>query len=247
MKITDINTQIGYVNINGKYDNCTTDKLIGTLDDYNVDSCVCFHNLSIVSTMAGNTLMSDFEKKNSRISACYLLRPQFDNPAMPSLSDLRDIIISQKPAAIKLKPKEDNYLLTPFYCGELLELLNQLHMPVFIDKTDCDFSNLPALVEKYSNVKFIIIRSGISDTNYITPLIKKTVNVYFETSVMIDFGYMDFFVNKFGSQKLLFGSGLPFYTPAGPLGMVLYGDFGQQDKSNILHDNWERIQGGRKL
>lgn len=243
LEIVDIDTSIGY-NIGQTSRFTEPAQLVDALDTYRISSAVTFHTDALRDSIRGNALAAKAAQDHSgRLHSCYVLRPDLGSSEMPSAIDLADQISAQKPAAIKLYPQAQRYLLSKFYSGELLEVLDSLHMPVLLDhdqKPDNNF--LPDLAVSYPNIKFIILKQALNETRIIRPLIKKLQNVYFSVGTIIDTCFIEEVARDFGSSKLLFGSRMPHFMPAGALGMVLYSRISESDKNAILSGNWKRIQ-----
>jgi predicted TIM-barrel fold metal-dependent hydrolase len=54
-------------------------------------------------------------------------------------------------------------------------------------------------------------------------------------------GIIEEMVNGAGSEKILFGTDLPWYSPHYAAGAVLYSRISEEDIHNIFHRNAERI------
>lgn len=247
MRITDINCMIGHWNTRRRIFK-TSDELLAVLDQYRISDCVAFHSTAVWNPKQGNDIIRELAKNSSdRIKACYILEPNLGSSVMPEADQLLQKLKEERPLAIKLDPVSKKYRVDNFYCGELLEILNELEMPILFDADQVPgFDYLPSLAKAYPKIKFVILRRGLNESRYIVPLIRKLDNVYFDTSIMIDTGIIEEIVNKYGSDKLLFGSGLPFFEPSGALSMILYARIKDSDKENILYKNWLKIEGGKR-
>lgn len=245
MKIIDINCTFGTLIKKGKKFTKSSDLLL-EMDKYRISSCIAFSSLYVWQPMLGNENVKDIaEASRGRIKACYVLEPNLGTTEMPGRDELARKLEVDRPAAVKLYPRSNNYVLDGFYCGELLELLNRYEMPVFLDSNEApDYKDIPGLAMAYPNIKFVILRTSIKKSRNTIPLLSKLENVYFDMSVMIDTGLIEEIVDRFGSEKLLFGSGMPFYVPAGALSMIIYSRIDKKHRENILFRNWERIEGG---
>ena len=243
MRIIDINCMIGSWPAKQRQFR-EPDTLIAEMDKYRLDSCVAYHSMSLWSTQRGNALTRQMSMDSAgRIKSCYVLEPNLGSSEMPEAEALLKQLSEEKPAAVRLLPKTKNYRVDEFYCGELLEVINELKLPVlFAAEENPGFECLPLLAKAYPGIKFILLRHGFKDSRYLLPLIKKLDNIYLETGMMVDTGLIEEIVDKYGSEKLLFGSGLPFFVPAGALSLILYARIKDEDKENILGRNWLRLE-----
>lgn len=245
MKIIDINCMLGTWP-SEKLRFSDNAGLLREMDSYNISTGIAFSSIALWSPERGNQLINEaVAASNGRVKACYILDPILCRSDMSWESSLLIRIKKEKPSAVKLYPNRNCFTLDSFYCGEFLEMLNELSMPILFDADQApSFEKLPDLARTYKNIKFIILRHSMNRVKYTIPIIKKLDNVYFDTSVMADTGLIEEIVNKYGSEKLLFGSGIPFYVPAGALALVLYSRIREGDKEKILSLNWENIERG---
>lgn len=242
-EITDINTGIGYLpGMKTRFDD--PQGLLSAMDTYHIKKAVAFHTDAVRDAVRGNAIVAEAAKSSGgRLSACYVLRPELGGSELPTASELLEQLKIERPAAVKLFPVSNRYPLDEFYAGELLDVLNELHMPLFLDNDQKPpFENLPALARKYPNIKFVLLRHSMNETRHTRPLLAKLDNVYFDIGIMIDTCFIEEMVDKFGSGRFLFGSGMPVYLPAGSLGLVIYSRISDDDKQAIFSGNWNRIQ-----
>ncbi len=243
MKITDINCFVGYIE-SAPYNLYTPEMLSGKMDKYGITNAVVYSKWAIGNHKEGNAEISALsEKSDGRFSACYVLAPNLDTRQMPSADELISQLKAERPAAIKLYPARNGYILDSFYCGELLDIINEFKIPLLLDMNEgLNFATLPTLANEFPDIPFVVLSAGLRFSHYVSPLITKRNNVYFDTRDTIDMGYLDEMVNRFGSEKFLFGSNMPHMDPSGMLSMIIYGEFAAEHKENILSDNWQRLQ-----
>lgn len=245
MRITDVNCMIGpWPERLHQYK--SVGDLTTVMDRYRLTDCIAFHSTALWSPGRGNAMIRQMAGESSgRVKACYVLQPNLGGHTMPDSDELLKQLARERPSAVKLYPKSQRFTVNDFYCGELLEVLNQLALPVLFDADEApDIVNLPGIARSYPGIRFVILRQGANESKYTIPLIRKLDNVFFDTSIMTDTGIIEEIVNRFGSEKLLFGSGLPLFVPSGALSMIIYARIKDADKENIFYKNWLRIGGG---
>ncbi len=73
-------------------------------------------------------------------------------------------------------------------------------------------------------------------------LTKRFENVYYElTAIPIIRGFLEDIVNAAGSERVLFGTDLPWFSTMHGVGMVLGADIDDEDRLNIFYRNGERL------
>ena len=245
MKIIDVNVMLGPWHYPTRYRD--TDGLIKYMDDYRISSAVVYHSAAQMTPWQYNEEISCIARQSdNRIVACHMLDPMLDEKNESGTGSLVDRLRATRPAAVRMLPKTQRYPLNRFFCGHILEILDELCIPLLLDADEApELCDIPALAMDFPNMPIVILRKCLNYSRSITPLLKKLKNVYMDINIMIDTGYLEELVNeRCGSEKLLLGSGLPHHVPAGGLSMVLYSPMDEYHRENILHANWERLQGG---
>jgi predicted TIM-barrel fold metal-dependent hydrolase len=245
MKIIDVNVMLGPWPAPARY--CTVDGLLQYLDDYRIASAVVCHSAAQMNPWQYNGEMSRIAvESGGRVLACHVLDPMLVEQSEPGEGTLKERLMANRPVAVRMMPKAQNYPLNAFFCDQVLDVLNDLRLPLLLDADEApSFADIPPLARDFPDIPFVILRHYFNCSRSLTPLLTKLNNVYIDMNTIIDTGYIEELVNeRCGSEKLLLGSGLPHHVPAGGLSMVLYSTIDERHKQNILHGNWERLQGG---
>ena len=243
MKIIDINVATGPQPFSAKYRD--PEGLIRVLNDYRITTAVAYHSAAQMTPWKYNSEMSKIAADSSgRIQACHVLDPMLDERSEPGEGTLLERLKANRPAAVRMLPKTQNYPLNAFYCIDMLEVLNELRLPLLLEADEAPpFADIPQLALDFPEMPIVILRHSFNCSRSLTPLLTKLSNVYIDINIIIDTGYLEELVNeRCGSKKLLLGSGLPWHVPAGGLSMVHYSTIDDGDKENILYRNWERLQ-----
>ena len=249
MKIIDINAGLGIALKSRRY----TDEsgLIRYLDGYRIESAVTWNGAADRHPEAGNAeMLAISARSGGRLLPCMLLEPALDSLGLPGEGDVIARLRQSAPAAVRVVNGADPKLwLDKFYAQDILRPLNETRMPLIIsgDYGPDLLHALPEMAEAFPDVPLILLRHGLNQFRTIQPLLKYTKSVYFDMSTMLDAGGIEEIVRKFGSERLLFGSGLPQFVPSGALGLLMYTDISEADRENIAHANFERLEGGIRL
>lgn len=107
----------------------------------------------------------------------------------------------------------------------------------------CDESDEVRIVaERYPDVTFICGHSFFGNFDQAYDRLKDLGNIYYElTAVPIEPGFMEKICRKAGSERLLFGSDLPWFATSHSIGCVLSADLTDNDRENIFWRNGDRI------
>jgi predicted TIM-barrel fold metal-dependent hydrolase len=245
MKIIDVNTMLGPTPAPARYRDA--EGLLRYLDDYRITSTVTCHSAAQMVPWQYNAEMSQIAgASGGRISACLVLDPMLAEKSLPGEGTLLERLNASRPSAVRMFPKTQRYPLSAFFCDHILGTLDELRLPLLLDADEMPrLEDIPPLAHDFPHMPIVILRHYFNASRALTPLLTKLENVYIDINIIIDTGYLEELVReRCGSDKLLLGSGLPHHVPAGGLSMVFYSDLDDSHKHNILHANWERLQGG---
>ncbi|MBO7146476.1 MAG: amidohydrolase family protein [Lentisphaeria bacterium] len=162
----------------------------------------------------------------------------------------RDLALfdSWKPYAVGLKilPIYHNHKLSDKEYDYALSFADERALPVLIHT----WGNAPecGIYEtlcKYPNAKFFLAHCCFGAWEYAERCVKETHNnVWLElTAVPGERGIIEKLVGMVGSEKILFGTDLPWFDEYQAVGGVLSADITEDDMRNILYRNVENILG----
>jgi uncharacterized protein len=166
---------------------------------------------------------------------------------------LYDFMMKNHIGAVRLFPNDHNYTLNPWNVDKLFSAAEEMCIPVFIEgrpvegTTDAYYSQIYELSRVYKNTPIILLTTGYRSSRIICELMDKCPNFYIDTSTFINFRGIEDTVKNFGSERILFGSRMPFIEAGASLGRVIYADIKRQDKENIASRNIKRLLNNNKL
>ena len=101
------------------------------------------------------------------------------------------------------------------------------------------------IAQKYPHVKFFMGHSIYGDKEYEKRVVTETPgNVWLElTAIPGNLGHIERLVKAVGSERILFGTDMPWFDEFQAIGGVLSAEITDEDKRNILYRNAERILG----
>ena len=98
------------------------------------------------------------------------------------------------------------------------------------------------ILNKYHNLIFIAGHSFHGNWDKAVELAKKYPNLYLElTAVLDDRGPLDMFIKEIGSERILFGTDLPWFSTHHGIGAVLSAEMTDEDRRNIFYRNGARL------
>ncbi len=126
------------------------------------------------------------------------------------------------------------------------ELADRKALPVLIHTWGHSPFDGPEIVrqvaERYPNVRLLIGHSCHDEWDKAVALVNDFPNLYFELCAVLDErGILEKFVKEAGSQRIVFGTDLPWFNHHYYVGSVLGADITDDDRHNILHRNAEKL------
>jgi predicted TIM-barrel fold metal-dependent hydrolase len=98
------------------------------------------------------------------------------------------------------------------------------------------------ILNKYTDLVLIAGHSFHGEWDRAVELVKKYPNLYLElTAVLDDRGPLDMFVKEIGSERILFGTDLPWFSTHHGIGAVLSANMTDEDRRNIFYRNGARL------
>jgi hypothetical protein len=98
------------------------------------------------------------------------------------------------------------------------------------------------ILERYPDLILFAGHSFSGDWERACELANEFPNMYLElTAVMDDRGVLEMFCERVGSQRILFGCDLPWFSYWYYIGAICAADIGDEDRLNILYRNGEKL------
>lgn len=135
--------------------------------------------------------------------------------------------------------RQDEYGMADDFLHPLYERLNRKH-GLILHHDFGPVGPLEDVVKAYPNITFIAGHLGRRTSRYV-PLLKRYPNFYNCTCATLRYDEVAEFVNKIGSEKLLYGSDLIVLDSTFGFGPVVYAKISDSEKRNILGLNMDKI------
>ena len=158
----------------------------------------------------------------------------------------------------RMEENKPSYLGFKFHCDSHSTALADPAYAPFLEYMDAN--GLPALLHTWGNsayngvdvVKAVALRypnaiffcghSFHGDWLRGAEIAKDCPNLYYEiTAIADDYGSIELLCEKVGSERVLFGTDLPWFDTHHGIGAVLSADINDEDRRNIFYRNGERL------
>jgi predicted TIM-barrel fold metal-dependent hydrolase len=222
-----------------------TEAMIGTMDECGVRMLVFSHHDALLAPDIGNrTAVDAVRDYPDRLRAYCVVNPNYPDRAEADLSsfdEYRDVYVG-----LKLHPDHHGTPLSHENYRAAWEFANSRDLLVLTHTWQGSELSGPSMVrqvaEKYPRVKLLLGHSFHRDWDAAVSVARDIPSVYLElTAVFDDRGAIEKLVDGAGSDRMLFGTDLPWFDPHHAVGVLLSAAISDEDRHNICHRNAERL------
>ncbi len=231
-KVMDVNVRLG---------RCATapplalesDALLAEMDRFGIESAVVSHWMAQeYDAEQGNEALA--RARHARFVPAWVALPE-----RASLLALE----GRKPRAVRLYcgTVHHNFSSALWSCGELCEHLQQHSVLTLISREDIEWNSVAELLQNFPQLPLVVLDIGYRADRYLFPLLHHFSNLYFDSSTYLAHRQLESYVDRFGPERVLFGSRLPLYTPAAALGVLAGARISGEAKLAIAGGNLRRL------
>ncbi len=223
-------------------------ELLEEMDFNGIDEAFVYHQGMIETDPAyGNKLiLQETAKAPERLHATWtILPPITEEEYLPE----RLIPAMQKNGikALRAYPEKNRFFLDRITMGELLDVMVEKRIPLFLSPQD-GWKSIFDVMKEFPKLTVILTNYGLwGSDRYFFPLIRAYENVYIDTSDYQVVDGINAFYNKFGDERLVFGSNYPMDYYGGPIVSLLSSDLSQESVEKIASGNITRIMSEVRL
>ena len=245
MKITDCRLRYGQGEPKNR-ERCFTspEQALAFMDLCDIDTAVAFHNFGIYDYETANAEIMDVCKASGgRLLPGFWLDTLFGSGMQKEKdqAELCDYLCANRPVLTAINPAKQRFSLNPCYTGRLMEVLQELQLPLMLSGLKNDWNNLPLLLTQFPRLKVILFRCIRVKARYIVPLMQQFPNVYLDSGEMADFNTLENYTHCIGAERILYASGMPEYDPRGGQGLLAYAKITEEERELICGGSLRRL------
>ncbi|MGH9723967.1 MAG: hypothetical protein ACRD41_02770 [Candidatus Acidiferrales bacterium] len=166
--------------------------------------------------------------------------------ASPDPSSFADLKL-RAPRAVRLwfGASHHNFSSALWCAGELLEYLQENRVLTVFSRQEIEWDAIATLLENFPRLNVLLLDIGYRSDRYLFPLIAKFQNLYFDSSTYLAHRQLEWYLQKFGPDRMVFGSRLPLYTPAAALVVLGTARVPDSCRLSVAGGNLRRLIGER--
>jgi hypothetical protein len=147
-------------------------------------------------------------------------------------------------AAVRLYPADHGYHLNGPDCAALLDAVAAARLPLFIDADQAPYAEIEAVAAARPDLPVVICQTGYRALRRLAGVLSRTANVHLDLSYLGSHLGLEWLVDRFGVERLLFGTGAPVRDPADAVTRLLWSELPDADVAAIGAGNLSRLIGG---
>jgi uncharacterized protein len=223
--------------------------LLAAMDQAGVARALAWHvaqrDWSVVD---GNQMLADAIAPHAdRLCGCWTLLPEATGELPPPPLLVRQMAAANI-RAVRVFPARNNYLLRAETVGGYLEEFSRRRVPLILSLEAVPWPNLYDLLKDFPALTAIVADVGLwGPDRYVRPLIERYPNVHLEISQYIVDGGLEAFVSRYGTARLLFGSGFPIRDHGSTMLMLKHAKLDDAARAAIAGGNLQRLLDAEEL
>jgi predicted TIM-barrel fold metal-dependent hydrolase len=236
MRFFDCNAQIGRYGVKHPEAFTTADELLREMEYCGIAEALVYHSMAKEYAPAvGNEMLLD-EIAGKPLRPCWAVMPHHTGEMAPP-GELLAQMKAKGVRALRAFPAAQNFRLSDWCAGELLDMIAANRIPLFLDMDQTSWEDLAGILKSRPSLNLILLRTSYRIDRYIYPLFEKYEGLRIEAATyQVNYGVEEI-CRRFGAGRLLFGSGLPF-TEAGPsIAQITYAEISDEEKALVAGEN----------
>jgi hypothetical protein len=243
--------EVPFFDCNARIGRCSTPRpeqftdvggLLDEMDQAGIERALVHHAWSVEwdPQMGNQALLSELSGQ-TRLRPCFVPLP----PATGEVPPPRDFASQVRDAggAVRLFPKEHQYLLNDVTVGHMLDVFSAERLLVLIDIGQTSWGELAELLRRHPALSVLVLGLYYRVDRYLYPLLERFGNLHVESGTYGVHRGIEAVCGRFGAERLVFGTDLPVHEAGGPIAMVTYAEIPDEGKQLIAGGNLRRLRG----
>ena len=207
----------------------TLENQLSLMRRYGISQALCSSGFCVNGDIDyGNEKISQWAEKNSEILPVFTAIPESFTPF-------------DSARAVRIYPRDMIFPLSRLHMCNICASAGDKHLPILLSLSQTDIRELITLLSDFSEVSFIITEIYYRNIRNLLPLLESCKNLFLETSFLKTAGALEFISGNFGAERLVFGTGSPYYDAGSAIAMLLGAEITQNEKEMIAHKNVESL------
>jgi len=215
----------------------TADALLAAMHHAQIGEAVVYSPVAYEYDPAtGNALLMEDIADHPNLHPCWVLLPPATRE-LPPPDDLLGQMRQQNVRAARLcpGPARNNFSLADWCSGPLLRALEAARVPLFLDLDDVIWEQVVGLLARHPHLPVVLTGVTYRVDRYLYPLWERHDSLYVELSGYQGLHAIEAVVERFGPERLLFGTHLPHFAPGAAITTLMYAAIPDDARTQIAH------------
>jgi predicted TIM-barrel fold metal-dependent hydrolase len=226
--------------------NLTVDEIVAAYAYAGVDQVLATHaDAKEYDPQIGNEELSGLCADQPLFQPCYVVQPQWTGE-MPGGDALVAYLRDGGARGVRLFPKEHSYGLGERWCGPLFSTLAEAGIPLFIDLDQTSWPEIDGILTAHPQLNLVVLRAGYRSDRWVYPLLEAHQGLKLESSNYLPHLGIEVLTERFGPDRLVFGTGMPLWDIGAAISHVMYAAISEEARMQIASASLQSIlwQGG---
>jgi len=226
-----------------------TDEILSAMARYNITGGLIYHTVCEGGdAQRGNALASAAADAAEPFTASWVLSPPIAGE-WPKARRLVRELIRRGARAARLIPHVQFFPLSAFMLDDLLGELETRRVPLLVHAETShpwsdftDWRGLEEICSQFPHLPIVAMRMGLRTTRPLYRMMDRLSNFHVQLCALnCNYRGLEDIVKRFGSERILYGSMMPEFSPAVPVAQILYADISAKAQRNIAGENLHRL------
>jgi predicted TIM-barrel fold metal-dependent hydrolase len=216
--------------------------LLAEMDRGGIERALVHHAWSVEwDPHEGNEALLREIGAEDRLYPCFAALP----PATEELAPPRDFArrVRDLHGAVRLFPTQHQYTLTDVSVGHLLDALSFERVPVLLDIGQTNWREMPEILARHPALNLVVLNVYYRVDRYLYPLWDRFGNLHLDCGSYGVHRGVEAVCERFGAERLLFGTDLPVHEVGGPMALVTFAGIPDEHQRLIAGGNLSRMLG----
>jgi predicted TIM-barrel fold metal-dependent hydrolase len=213
------------------------DDILGLMDHFGIARALTHANFTSGggNALHGNAILAEAAAREPRFMPAFAITP-YPHADEPSIPDFLAAMRAAGSRAVWFMPQA--HLPVREMYGELLETCVARRLPVLLNRDTTTPADVATFLRDWPGLRLVLVGCSYMEDQWLFPLLKR----HGELRLCVGQYYIPAdsphrFLREFPAERLVFGSGLPFFSPGGLLANLFYADITDAEREAILGGN----------
>ncbi len=225
----------------------TTEQMLADMQRCRIHGALVYaHQARETHPEVGNPIISEICRENERLYPCWVTLPHQMGEVLPPKQFLLEME-KQDVRALKIFPREFWHPVEETTLGELLGLLQETQTLLIVDRGEygdyvqIDWEEIDWICKSYPRLPLLLHSVRWEATRRLAPLLERRQNIHLEFSNYQGNRMLEFWTERIGVERLLFGTEAMEKCHGAARAYVDYADLTEAQKRAVAGENLMRL------